>query len=113
MWRGPLLEFETGEKRASQHTHPGLGALCVKVEYLQGAPPLVEPLTHTQTSYAGTRELIRRWATVVRYNRLFAWSMGSCPRGEGIVSADTLYNNLHLLIQEHSVLGTSGTVYQR
>ena len=29
-------------------THTGPGALSMKVEYLQGASPLVEPFTHTK-----------------------------------------------------------------
>ena len=29
-------------------THTGQGALSIKVECLQGAPPSVEPLTHTK-----------------------------------------------------------------
>ena len=52
-------------------TCSGLGAVSMKVECLQGAPPHL----HTQTSYAGTRVLIRRRAGIALYNRLFAWSI--------------------------------------
>ena len=47
MWRGPLIlgyQIPAG----GPYTHTGPGALSMKVEYLQGAPPLVEPLTHTK-----------------------------------------------------------------
>ena len=59
---------------------PAKRAMLLKVGGHSGAPPSVEPLTHTQTSYASTRELIWQWATVVRYNHLFAQSIVThCP----------------------------------
>ena len=39
-----------------------------------GAPSQVKP-PHTQTSYAGTRAIKQRGASVVRYNCLFAWTI--------------------------------------
>ena len=39
-------------------THTGLGAISMKVEWVQGAPPYL----HTQTSYAGIRDNTRQWA---------------------------------------------------
>jgi len=35
------------------------------------APPSGELLSHTKTSYPGTKEFMRRWARVARYNNLF------------------------------------------
>jgi len=55
----------------------------MKVEFLQGAPSSVEPLTHTQTSYVGTRALIRPQAGIALYNCLFARSIVSRRCGVG------------------------------
>ena len=56
-------------------------AVSMKVECLQGAPPHL----HTQTSYAGTRALIRRWTRIALYNRLFARSIVTRCRGVGFI----------------------------
>ena len=58
-------------------THTGPGALSIKVEYLQGAPPVVERFTHTQlhTQVLGSVHdgghicLIRSSLLVVLYTR--------------------------------------------
>ena len=55
----------------------GPGAVSVKVECLQGAPPHL----YTQTSYAGTRALIRRQGRIVLYNGLFPRSILTRHRG--------------------------------
>ena len=52
-------------------TCTGRGAVPMKVECVQGAPPHL----HTQTSNAGTRALMRRRARIALYNHLFAQSI--------------------------------------
>jgi len=54
------------------------GALSMKVEYL-----LWLNHSHTQTSYTGTRDLIRGRAGVALYKRLFARFMATRRRGVG------------------------------
>ena len=58
-------------------TCTGLGAVYMKVEYVQGAP-------HT-TSYAGTREFMRQRARVALYNRLFPQSIVTRRHGVGVL----------------------------
>ena len=57
--------------------------ILLKVGGHSGAPTWVKPPTLTQASYKGTREIIWRRATVVRYNCLFAGSTITCRRGVG------------------------------
>ena len=53
------------------------GAISMKEDWVQGAP------LHTQTSYAGTRALMRHRASVAHYNRLFAQSIVALCSGVG------------------------------
>ena len=60
----------------SPATHTGLGDVSMKVEYHQGAPPLVEPFTHTKlhTQVLGSIPTLRRVYIYARYNRHCSWS---------------------------------------
>ena len=71
-----------------QHSRriPARRAILLKVGGHSGAHPSVEPLTHTQTSYAGTREFMRRRARVTCYNCLFARSIVTRCRGVAVFS---------------------------
>ena len=57
----------------------GPGAISVKEDWVQGAPPH----SHTQTSYTRTRDNTRRRVRVALYNRLFARSFITHRRGLG------------------------------
>ena len=61
-------------------TYTGPGALSIKLDVFKG-PLLQSSRSHTQTSYAGTREFMQWRARVIRYNRLFAQSIVTRRRG--------------------------------
>ena len=57
----------------------GPGAISMKEDWVQGA----RLHSHIQTSYAGTRAIMRHRARVALYNRLFARSIVALCSGVG------------------------------
>ena len=82
------LPVERNQRRWPQYIRwiPAQRAILLKVGGVVTLGPFLRlSHSHTQTSYAGTREFIWRRTGVTCYNHLFAWSIVTRCRGVGCV----------------------------